>query len=392
MPRPQRTRARSKRDPRPTKPKGPTADRQSTAALPSGDRPAGPSGALTGRDLCDSTSTATRPRAREVLVDQPTEELEAEVIDLSARLSAGTYELLVLVGELDHRGAFAITGALTCAAWLADVCGIELCTARTQVRVARAMRRFAQLDQSMAAGDISYTKARVLTACLTEENVDELIEMAERTSAGRLGAAIAAWSLRNEDPETIHRRQHESRSVTWRTETSGTVLVTARLTPQEAGRFTAAIDSQVMRNDAPAGATIAQQRADALTSLTTDGGAAVSSEVVVHVREDGNTLTDGTPLSDHAVTQLLPESLISLLIHDSERQPIDASPRRRFPTPRQKRVNAERHPECAHPGCHATAFLQHDHIQPYNQGGPTVLDNLQRLCGPHNRAKDQPSR
>jgi 5-methylcytosine-specific restriction endonuclease McrA len=46
----------------------------------------------------------------------------------------------------------------------------------------------------------------------------------------------------------------------------------------------------------------------------------------------------------------------------------------------------ERHPECAHPGCHATAFLHYDHIRPYSDGGPTVLDNLRRLCGPHNRA------
>ena len=55
-----------------------------------------------------------RPRARGVLVDRPTERLEAEVIDLAGRLSVGTYELLVLVGEIDARGSFATWGALTC--------------------------------------------------------------------------------------------------------------------------------------------------------------------------------------------------------------------------------------------------------------------------------------
>ena len=29
----------------------------------------------------------------------------------------------------------------------------------------------------------------------------------------------------------------------------------------------------------------------------------------------------------------------------------------------------------------------YDHIEAYTSGGPTRLDNLQRLCGPHNRAK-----
>lgn len=34
--------------------------------------------------------------------------------------------------------------------------------------------------------------------------------------------------------------------------------------------------------------------------------------------------------------------------------------------------------------------IQYDHIQPYNQGGPTVIANLQRLCGPHNRGRVAP--
>ena len=94
------------------------------------------------------------------------------------------------------------------------------------------------------------------------------------------------------------------------------------------------------------------------------------------------------PISDHAVTAMLPEAFVSLLMHDAQRQPFDASPRRRFPTRRQARVIDERHPECPHAGCTARHFLQHDHIHPYNQGGPTTIDNLQRLCGPHNRAKN----
>ncbi len=333
-----------------------------------------------------SAPRPARPRARADLLDQPVERLEAEVVELAGRLAAGTYELLVLVGELDHRGTYATWGALSCAAWLADTCQIEVSTARSQVRVARAMRTFPALDHAMATGDISYAKARVLAPYLTDHNHQELLAIAERTTAGRLGTAIAAWSRRNDDPDAIDRRHHAARSITWRTEPDGMVVITARLQPHVAGAFCATIDTTVTRATAPAGASLAQQRADALHHLITEGGATVTTEVVVHVRADGSTLADGTPLSDHAVASLLPESLVSLLIHDNERQPIDASPRRRFPTPRQRRVLDERHPECTHPGCHATAFLHYDHIQPYTQGGPTVLDNLRRLCGPHNRA------
>jgi hypothetical protein len=314
------------------------------------------------------------------------ERLEAEVIGLSARMAAGTYELLVLVGELDARGSWMQWGALSCAAWLADTGDIEIATA--QVRVAKAMRTHPELDTAMADGDVSYAKARVLVPHLSGDNVAALVDLAERNPAGRLGAAIAAWAQRNEDPDTIRDRQHQARSVAWRTEPDGTVVITARLTPETAGAVCAVIDTAVTRTSAPAGASLAQQRADALVAVTTTGdGAGVQAELVIHVTADGNRLPDGTPLSDHAVAALLPDSFVSLLLHDTERLPIDASPRRRSPTRRQRRVVDERHRECQHPGCHARAFLQYDHIEPYGNHGPTVIANLQRLCGPHNRAR-----
>src|SRR5690606_2654996 len=99
------------------------------------------------------------------------------------------YELLVLVGELDARGSWATWGALSCAAWLADRCEVEIATARSQVRVARAMREFPGLDAAMASGDVSYAKARVQVPHLTDENAEALLDLAERNPAGRLGAA-----------------------------------------------------------------------------------------------------------------------------------------------------------------------------------------------------------
>jgi hypothetical protein len=337
-------------------------------------------------DIAESGEALLRERDKAAALD--TEALRAELLGLTRRLTSGTYELLVLVGELDARGTWALWGALSCAAWLSGACDIEAGTAHNQVRVARAMRAFPALDAAMAAGDVSYAKARVLVPCLTDANVDELIGIAQTTPAARLGAAIAAWSQRNDEPDVISRRQHDARSTSWRTEPDGMIVVTHRFTPEVGGAYCAAIDAQVTRAEAPAGASLAQQRADAIAALLDNGGGTVQAEVIVHVREDGITLTDGTPLSDHAVTAMLPESFISLLMHDAQRQPIDASPRRRFPTRRQARVIDERHHECAHPGCTARQFLQYDHIQPYPQGGPTILDNLQRLCGPHNRAKD----
>lgn len=372
--------------------------------------------------LADSEELPARPRARSQMESLPADQMEAELVDLTARMAAGTYELLVLVGELDSRGAWAVKGALSCAAWLADRCGTEVSTARTQVRVAKAMVAYPALDAAMARGDISYAKARVLVPYLSAANSSALLALAERNPAGRLGAAIAAWSQRNEDPGEIADRQHEARSVSWRTEPDGMVLITARLEPDVAAFVTAAIDLAVARANAPAGASLAQQRADAFASVmagpgsavagttgggTTGGGnsarsgagvtvdgkeggrSAARAEVVIHVTEDGNRLPDGTPLSDNAVARLLPDAFVSLLMHDAQRQPVDASPRRRTPTRRQRRVIDARQGECQHPGCSAEVFLQYDHVEPYAVGGPTIIENLQRLCGPHNRARNR---
>jgi hypothetical protein len=281
-------------------------------------------------------------------------------------------------------------GYLSCSTWLADLCEIEVRTARTHLRVAKALREFRDLDDAMRSGDVSYAKARVLVPYLNDANAADLIRIAIDTPAGRLGVAIAGWLQRHEDAAETDRRHQRDRAVSSRTDPDGMVTLSARLAPADAAMVTALIDEHVMRRaDAPAGASLAQQRADALiTSLTTGGGNLVT-EVVLHVRPDGNTLADGTPISDHAVAAMLPEAFVSLLIHDTHSRPIDASPRRKAPTRRQRRVIDERDPTCRQPGCNAADFLQYDHLSRRSDGGPTVLENLRRLCGPHNRDREE---
>lgn len=340
-------------------------------------------------DVLDDDAACPRARqARALAQALPDEQLETEVVTWCARLGAGTYELLVLIGEVDARQVWAMWGALSCAAWLAAACDIESGTARRQVRVARAMRAHPVLDEAMRDGDVSYAKARVLVSVIDEHNAGPIVDIARITPAARLGAAIAAWVQRHDDPETIERRQTEERRLSWHTRADGMVEVHALLTPEAAGEACAVIDTVVRRDRHPGGASLAQQRADALVAVCRSGGE-VTAEVIVHVGPDGNTMEDGTPLADHAVAAALPDSFVSLLIHDAQSRPIDASPRRRFPTRRQRRVVDARQHECAHPGCHAAVFLQYDHVMPAGVGGPTVVDNLQRLCGPHNRAKER---
>lgn len=317
----------------------------------------------------------------------PGERLEAEIVHRAAVLARGSFELLVHLAELDARGTWATWGALSCAAWLAEACDLDLATANSHVRVARALRAHPALADALATGQLSYTKARALCPHLTDTNAAELVALARSVPAAALGRTIAGWSRRHEHPDDIDARHHRDRSLRWRTDTDGMITLTARLAPHRAAPVLAVIDQHVMSDRAPAGASLAHQRADALIAIATDGGAQIETEVVLHVDGTASHLADGTPVSDHAVAGLLPHAFISLLLHDTHRHPIDASPRRRTPTRRQRRVLDARHHECALDGCHARTLLQADHLQPHAGGGPTTLANLQLLCGPHNRQK-----
>src|SRR5215212_9251492 len=42
---------------------------------------------------------------------------------------------------------------------------------------------------------------------------------------------------------------------------------------------------------------------------------------------------------------------------------------------------------CLYPGCRAVTDIHIDHVQALAMGGYTLLDNLQPLCGKHNREK-----
>ena len=131
--------------------------------------------------------------------------------------------------------------------------------------------------------------------------------------------------------------------------------------------------------------SLAQQRADAFVLLFLGKNIELTTEVVIHVRGNGTTFDDGTPLTNNAVCQRLDESFVRMLLHDMESRPIDASNRRRHPTTRQKRVVLEAHNhECV--DCQSPDLLELDHNPPFEQTKHTVTE-LEPRCAPCHRAR-----
>src|SRR5689334_17004536 len=71
----------------------------------------------------------------------PSAEVDAlgeRIAELSARLQAATYHLLLMIREFDERGGWGC-GFRSCAHWLNWRTGIDLGAAREKVRVAHAL-------------------------------------------------------------------------------------------------------------------------------------------------------------------------------------------------------------------------------------------------------------
>lgn len=254
-----------------------------------------------------------------VASEPPGPSLRTAVVAAGARWSAGQRQLVRLVADLDASGEWQLDGAATCAHWVAGALDIEVSTVREWLRIGRKLAVLPPIDAAFDEGRLSYSKVRALTRVATAENAAELCAIAERVPAGRLAHAIAAWLQRHESPEETEARHLAARGLWWRLDLDGMGVGCFRLPPQDLAMVRAAVDAEVLRRqplyasaDAPGDGskwpTAAQQRTDALLALVRGGGAAVVTEVVMHVRADGCSLDDGTPIADSLVERIAPES------------------------------------------------------------------------------------
>jgi hypothetical protein len=292
--------------------------------------------------------------------------------------------LVHLAAEFDASNEWIADGAPTCAHWIADALDVEVSTAREWLRIGRALADLTLTDERFADGRLSYSKVRALTRVATPDDEAELCALAEQVPAGRLVSSLAAWTARRESPAQTEKRHRQTRRLSWHVDVDGMVVGEFRLPPADAAVLTTAVDGLVRRNHRNASAdalrwpSIAQQRADALVALVRGGGTRIVTEIVLHVRGDGCTLDDGTPIPSTVVERIAPTAFIRALIHDARRRPINASSRQRRPTTRQRRLVQERDRQCV--DCGSTDLLEFDHVPPYEESKHTVVEELRPRC------------
>jgi hypothetical protein len=126
------------------------------------------------------------------------------------------------------------------------------------------------------------------------------------------------------------------------------------------------------------------------------------AEIVVHidyellagaVRETGmgdartcRTL-NGSELSDETIRRLACEAEIIPLVLDGKSVPLDVGKSKRLATAYQRRALAAVHETCAIDGCSVKfSHCEPHHIDYWENGGPTDLNNLVPLCSRHHHA------
>ena len=344
--------------------------------------------------------------------------LEEEIAELSARIDAAIYELLVRIRRFDELQGWA--GQTSYAQWLSWRANLAPGTAREYVRVAHALATLPKISDALRRGRISYSKVRAITRVATPATEERLLHLAGQATAADLERIVRAWRLcdrQHEGQEDTERRRNHSLSIY--PDADGMFVVRGLLTPEVGAVVRRAIDAaseqlyQESKDAEPRNVeaeTPACRRADAfgliaesaLAAKLDTGTAGDRYQVVVHVDPDalkegvsaetsptdGQAAleeADGIRVSAETSRRLACDAGKVMMRHDADGNILDVGRKTRTISPALRRALASRDQHCRFPGCEARRCDAH-HVEHWADGGATKLDNLVLLCRRHHRA------
>ncbi len=366
----------------------------------------------------------------------PLHDLESELLGLAGHVAAAECRFLQLLAEFDDRGGWCGDGIRSCAHWLSWRAGMSLRAGAERLRVARALRNLPRITEAFAAGRVSYSKVRAITR-ITGTDTATLTQMAAEIAAGTselrhttvadpetaegvlLNLALSGTASHVETIVAAVRRRHTPpddlaarRSLSWQWDEDGSLLLRARLTPDQGATMIAAIEDlvpprspiahraapspvdldqrAVEQEPGPADDRVAARRADALLTLvrgdtnqTVDRGGA---QVIVHL--DASTgasrLEGGPDIPASTAERLACDARVQVLLNDRTGNRMYLGRARRLASPAQIAALTVRDGHgCQFPGCTHTRHMHAHHVQHWLHGGRTDVDNLVLICSFH---------
>jgi hypothetical protein len=338
--------------------------------------------------------------------DVSLDELGDQICELAAHISAAQYRWLRKLSSFDRRRGWARWGCRSCAHWLNWRCGLDLRSAREKVRVARALDDLPKICEAFSRGELSYSKVRAITRIATSKTEDELLVLARHGTTQHVEKVVRGY---RRCVKTEHDRR-DRRYVEWRYDDDGSVVIRARLEPEEGVVVIEAL-RKVMEEVRPirrapedgaldGSAEPPRDRADALVAIARRelaGGKERTSSgdrytVMVHVdaavlagEEGASYLEDGSALGAETIRRLTCDGSLVALIQDADGNTLSVGRKTRAIPISIRRALLSRDGGCCFPGCDHRAFVDGHHIIHWSQGGETALSNLVLLCPFHHR-------
>lgn len=313
---------------------------------------------------------------------------------------------LVSLAEFDRRGLALRAGASSTSVWLDRTLGIARSTSYGYLHTSRVLADFPLLTDKFLAGELSYSKVRLLESHLTEENEADLVALALRLTYNELRMALAG---RGNSPEGPAKDR-----LSIRIDEHGRYLLEANLSPALGAQLSAALKLGELANqrdlaetdperladdeqlshllDETPSATRFGQASDALSgfigmmnlarSSTSSAQRAPGAQVQVVMTEDGHAFLPGNPAAPAAaLSGLMSNADFRGHLLDARGVHLKMGRRRRLVSGGQElALLVSWLFQCATPGCSHTRFLQFHHIRDWAKGGLTDCENLIPLC------------
>ncbi|AEV74260.1 protein of unknown function DUF222/HNH endonuclease [Mycolicibacterium rhodesiae NBB3] len=347
-------------------------------------------------------SSAAGSLVAEELPKDRLEVLFDELGVLMGQRNAIDSRIVEIVAEMDRDNLVGMTGARSIAALVAWKTGSSITNANTIAAIAHRLPEFPRCAAGMREGRLSLDQVGIIAKKAGHGSDEHYAALAESATVDQLNTALKLEPRPKPEPAPWAEPQ---RSIT-KTTAEQCVRYRMTLTHDEAATFDAALASHQdalisqWKRDHDTGERPSDQAPplptmpDAFMSLVKTGWDAEVTRrphgqhttVVVHldVKDRIASLHLG-PLLTAAERQYLSCDATCEVWFERSGQVIGAGRTTRTINRRLRRALEHRHPTCAVPGCGATRGLHAHHIQHWEDGGTTELDNLVLVCPYHHR-------
>jgi hypothetical protein len=349
------------------------------------------------------------------------DQLVAEARWLAAQRSRLDAEEAELIQEVQRRRSSGPSPFRDTAAWLRHHTGISSATARLRAVAYRELALLAGAHAALAEGAISFDHVRVLAEHADGPNRDQvhddeahLVGLARRLPAGEFRQVMAEWAADLDDQrragQSTEERQRAKRRLTRGRSPDGLRRTILDLDDESDAIVYGALRdlvAEMNRADRKAHVPPEQRRsakqkwADAAAELARRARAADvttrhRARPVILALIDASLLwdqlrvrgycelADGTQLSARQLRRLACQADIIPMVLDTNGVCLDMGHTVRLATDKQRLALRALHPTCAVEGCDLDFdWCEIHHLQPWEHGGPTDLDNLVPLCSYH---------